>query len=145
MIRLARWKVIVCVLAYVRFGVERRRFDLYLFAGFFVTAMTTLAFSIAPALDGNPVAASETGRSNAAAARGLLPGGTGGMLVLDVSRSIKPESNRTITGVLQTLIQAKSRIGLVAFQRLLEIVQCFRFFQMRLRRRQVVDHFVEGH
>jgi signal transduction histidine kinase len=51
--------VIVCVLAYVRFGVERRRFDLYLFAGFFVTAATTLAFSIAPALDGNPVGRAE--------------------------------------------------------------------------------------
>ena len=30
--------VIVSVLAYVRFSVERRRFDLCLFAGFFVTA-----------------------------------------------------------------------------------------------------------
>ena len=77
----------------------------------------TLALRVlfAAALIGLAVAASETGRSNAAAARGLLSGGTGGMLVLDVSRSIKPESNRTITGVLQTLIQAKSRIGLVAF------------------------------
>ncbi|TML13078.1 MAG: VWA domain-containing protein [Actinobacteria bacterium] len=77
----------------------------------------TLALRVlfAAALIGLAVAASETGRSNAAAARGLLPGGTGGMLVLDVSRSIKPESNRTITGVLQSLIQAKSRIGLVAF------------------------------
>ena len=30
--------VIVCVLAYVRFGVDRRRFDLYLLCGFFVIA-----------------------------------------------------------------------------------------------------------
>ena len=59
--------------------------------------------------------ASETGRSNAAAARGLLPGGGTGMLVLDVSRSIKPEANRTITGVLQQLIRSQSRLGLVAF------------------------------
>lgn len=51
--------VIVCVLAYVRFGVERKRFDLYLCAGFFVTAATTLAFFIAPALDGNPVGRAE--------------------------------------------------------------------------------------
>lgn len=51
--------VVVCVLAYVRFGVERRRFDLYLCAGFFVTAATTLAFSIAPALDGSPVGRAE--------------------------------------------------------------------------------------
>ena len=61
--------MIVCVLAFVRFGVERRRFDLYLFAGFFVTAVTTLAFSIAPALDGTPV-----GRAEAWA-------GTGGRLI----------------------------------------------------------------
>jgi hypothetical protein len=59
--------------------------------------------------------ASETGRSNAAAARGLLPGGGTGMLVLDVSRSIKPEANRTITNVLQQLIRSHSRLGLVAF------------------------------
>ncbi len=59
--------------------------------------------------------ASETGRSNAAAARGLLPGGGTGMLVLDVSRSIKPEANRTITSVLQQLIRSHSRLGLVAF------------------------------
>ena len=59
--------------------------------------------------------ASETGRSNAAAARGLLPGGGTGMLVLDVSRSIKPEANRTITSVLQQLIRSHSRLGLIAF------------------------------
>jgi hypothetical protein len=61
------------------------------------------------------VAAVDTGRSDASAARGLLPGGIGGMLVLDVSRSIKPEANRTITNVLQQLIDSHSRIGLVAF------------------------------
>jgi hypothetical protein len=66
-------------------------------------------------LIGLVVAATETGRSDAAAARGLLPGGIGGMLVLDVSRSIKPEANRTITGVLQQLIDAHARIGFVAF------------------------------
>ena len=65
----------------------------------------------AAVLIGLVVAASETGRSNAAAGRGLLPGGSGGVLVLDVSRSIKPESNRTITAVLQSLIQARTRIG----------------------------------
>jgi hypothetical protein len=37
------------------------------------------------------------------------------MLVLDVSRSIKPEANRTITNVLQQLIRSQSRLGLVAF------------------------------
>jgi hypothetical protein len=61
------------------------------------------------------VAATETGRSKAAADRGLVPGGVGGMLVLDVSRSIKPEANRTITNVLQQLIDSHTRIGLVAF------------------------------
>jgi hypothetical protein len=67
------------------------------------------------ALIGLAVAATETGRSSAAATRGLLSGKSGGVLVLDVSRSIKPESNRTITAVLQRLIQAHTRIGLVAF------------------------------
>ena len=61
------------------------------------------------------LAATETGRSDSAAARGLLPRGVGGMLVLDVSRSIKPESNRTIQNVLKQLIDARARIGLVAF------------------------------
>jgi hypothetical protein len=61
------------------------------------------------------VAATETERNRTAAARGLLSAGQGGMLVLDVSRSIKPEANRTITNVLQQLIRARARIGLVAF------------------------------
>jgi hypothetical protein len=74
-----------------------------------------LRIVLGAALIGLVVAASETGRSDAAAARGLLPGGIGGMLVLDVSRSIKPEANRTITGVLQQLIDSHTRIGLVAF------------------------------
>jgi hypothetical protein len=74
-----------------------------------------LRILIGVALIGLAVAATETGRSNAAAGRGLLSGKSGGVLVLDVSRSIKPESNRTITTVLQQLIQAHTRIGLVAF------------------------------
>ena len=61
------------------------------------------------------VAAVVTGRSKAAADRGLVPGGVGGMLALDVSRSIKPEANQTITQVLQQLIDSHTRIGLVAF------------------------------
>jgi hypothetical protein len=61
------------------------------------------------------VAAILTGRSKAAADRGLVPGGVGGMLALDVSRSIKPEANQTITQVLQQLIDSHTRIGLVAF------------------------------
>jgi signal transduction histidine kinase len=51
--------VIVCVLAYVRFTVERRAFDLYLLAGFFVTAAATLAFAIVPMLAGDAVGRSE--------------------------------------------------------------------------------------
>jgi hypothetical protein len=74
-----------------------------------------LRIALGAVLIGLVVAATETGRSDAAAARGLLPGGIGGMLVLDVSRSIKPEANRTITSVLQQLIDAHARIGLVAF------------------------------
>jgi von Willebrand factor type A domain len=66
-------------------------------------------------LIGLVVAAVETGRTKAAADRSLVPGGVGGMLVLDVSRSIKPEANRTVTNVLQQLIDSHTRIGLVAF------------------------------
>jgi signal transduction histidine kinase len=51
--------VIVCVLAYVRFALDRRTFDLYLLCGFFVTAVATLVFAIVPALDGGPVGRSE--------------------------------------------------------------------------------------
>jgi von Willebrand factor type A domain len=61
------------------------------------------------------VAAVDTGKSKAAADRGLVPGRVGGMLVLDVSRSIKPASNQTITNVLEQLIASHTRIGLVAF------------------------------
>jgi len=70
---------------------------------------------LAAILIGLVVAATETGRSRAAAGRGLVPGGVGGILVLDVSRSIKPDANRTITNVLQQLIDSHTRIGLVAF------------------------------
>ena len=77
------------------------------------TLLLRIAFAVV--LVGLVVAAIQTGRSRAAAERGLLPGDTGGMLVLDVSRSIKPEANRTITNVLQQLIDAHTRIGLVAF------------------------------
>jgi hypothetical protein len=70
---------------------------------------------LALVLIGFVVAASQTERGNAAAARGLVSGAAGGMLVLDVSRSIKPQANETITNVLQQLIAARARIGLVAF------------------------------
>ena len=45
--------MIVCVLAYVRFSLERRWFDLLLLGGFSVTAAGTLAFSVGPALGGS--------------------------------------------------------------------------------------------
>jgi hypothetical protein len=77
------------------------------------TLILRVAFAVA--LVGLVVAAVDTGRSKAAANRGLVPGGTGGMLVLDVSRSIRPDANHTITRVLQQLIDAHTRIGLVAF------------------------------
>ncbi|MFL5944441.1 MAG: vWA domain-containing protein [Gaiellaceae bacterium] len=70
---------------------------------------------LAVVLVGLVVAAVDTGRSRAEAGRGLVPGGVGGMVVLDVSRSIKPDANRTITMVLQQLIESNARIGLVAF------------------------------
>jgi signal transduction histidine kinase len=74
--------LIVAVLAYVRFSVERRRFDLYLLAGFFVTAATTLAFTVAPALDDSPVGQAETwagigGRLIAALLLALAPWASG--------------------------------------------------------------------
>lgn len=77
------------------------------------TVILRVAFAVV--LVGLVVAAVDTGRSRAAANRGLVPGGTGGMLVLDVSRSIRPDANHTITNVLQGLIDAHTRIGLVAF------------------------------
>jgi signal transduction histidine kinase len=52
--------VIVSVLAYVRFSLERRWFDLFLVGGFFVTAAGTLAFAVAPALDGSTLRPIET-------------------------------------------------------------------------------------
>jgi hypothetical protein len=61
------------------------------------------------------VAASGTGRSDADAARGLIAKGGSGMLILDVSRSIKPDANRAIVDVLERLIASRSRIGVVAF------------------------------
>jgi hypothetical protein len=70
---------------------------------------------LAALLLGLVVAASGTGRSDAEAARGLIPKGGSGMLVLDVSRSIKPEANKTIVAVLQRLIASRTRIGVVAF------------------------------
>src|SRR5919198_1030121 len=48
---------------------------------------------LALVLIGFVVAASQTERGNAAAARGLLSGAAGGMPVLHVSRSIKAEGN----------------------------------------------------
>jgi von Willebrand factor type A domain len=77
------------------------------------TVILRVAFAVV--LVGLVVAAVDTGRSKAAANRGLVPGGTGGMLVLDVSRSIRPDANHTITNALQQLIDAHTRIGLVAF------------------------------
>jgi signal transduction histidine kinase len=46
---------IIAVLAGVRYSVEGRRLDLLLCTGFLVTAVSTLAFSIVPALNGHPV------------------------------------------------------------------------------------------
>jgi signal transduction histidine kinase len=46
---------IVAVLAGIRFAVEGRRLDLLLSSGFFVAGMSTLAFSVAPVLGGQPV------------------------------------------------------------------------------------------
>ncbi|HEY6069694.1 MAG TPA: vWA domain-containing protein [Gaiellaceae bacterium] len=71
--------------------------------------------ALAVVLVGLLVLASTTGRGNAAATHGLLPGGGSGMLVLDVSRSIKPEADQTIVNVLERLIRSQTRIGLIAF------------------------------
>ena len=47
--------VMVSVLTYVRFSLERRWFELVLVCGFFVVAAGTFAFTVAPALDGTPL------------------------------------------------------------------------------------------
>jgi hypothetical protein len=74
-----------------------------------------LRIGLAAALLALVLVASGTGRSDADAARGLIAKGGSGMLILDVSRSIKPEANRTIVDVLERLIASRSRIGVVAF------------------------------
>jgi len=74
-----------------------------------------LRIFLAAALLALVFAASGTGRSDADAARGLIAKGGSGMLILDVSRSIKPEANRAIVDVLERLIASRSRIGVVAF------------------------------
>jgi VWA domain-containing protein len=74
-----------------------------------------LRIVLAAALLALVLGASGTGRSDVDAARGLIPKGGSGMLILDVSRSIKPEANRVIAEVLQRLIASRSRIGVVAF------------------------------
>jgi hypothetical protein len=76
---------------------------------------TALRLLLAALLVTLAVGAVRAARSEAASARGLLPTDRSGMLVLDVSRSIKPETNRMIVGVLDQLIRARTRIGLVAF------------------------------
>jgi hypothetical protein len=73
-----------------------------------------LRVALALLLVGLVVSASATGRTNAAAAHGLLPTG-GGMLVLDVSRSIRPDADQTIVNVLEHLIRSRTRVGLVVF------------------------------
>src|SRR5215207_4844468 len=50
---------IVAVLAGLRFSVERRRFDLLLASGFAIASLSTLAFSIGPALGGDAVGPAE--------------------------------------------------------------------------------------
>jgi hypothetical protein len=61
------------------------------------------------------VAAGATGRTDSDAARGLVPEGGSGMLILDVSRSIKPDADQIIVNVLERLLASNTRIGVVAF------------------------------
>src|SRR4051812_49792844 len=61
-------------------------------------------------LIGLVVAAVDTGRSKAAADRGLVPGGIGGVLVLAASRSIKPGADPTLPNGLQPPIAAHTRL-----------------------------------
>ena len=70
---------------------------------------------LAVVLLGLAVGAGETGRTSAPAAGGLLPRGGSVMLILDVSRSIKPAANGTIVNVLKELIRSRGHVGLVAF------------------------------
>ena len=50
---------IIAVLTGVRYAVEGRRLDLLLCTGFLVASVSTLAFAIVPALDGQPIARAE--------------------------------------------------------------------------------------
>ena len=50
---------IIAVLTGVRYAVEGRRLDLLLCTGFLVASVATIAFSIVPALDGEPIARPE--------------------------------------------------------------------------------------
>ncbi len=83
--------VVVSVLAYVRFTVERRRFDLYLLCGFLVTALTTLAFAVAPTLDGGSIGRAETWA------------GIGGRLVAALLIAAAPFTGGRITGRPQAI------------------------------------------
>src|ERR687896_1915233 len=49
----------VAILAGARFAAERRRLDLVLSCGFSVACAATLAFEIAPVLDGDPIGRTE--------------------------------------------------------------------------------------
>jgi signal transduction histidine kinase len=51
--------LLVAVLAAVRFSVEGRRLDLLLASGFFITALSAIAFAIAPELGGDPIQPAE--------------------------------------------------------------------------------------
>lgn len=60
-------------------------------------------------------AASAASRSADAPARELLLGQRSVIVVLDVSKSIKPAANRTIVAVVKDLIDSHVHVGLVAF------------------------------
>jgi signal transduction histidine kinase len=52
--------LVVSVLAYVRFSVEKRRFDLFLASSFAAAAASTLAFTVGPTLGGGTLGLTET-------------------------------------------------------------------------------------
>ena len=64
----------VAILAGARFAAERRRLDLLLASGFCVACASTLAFEIAPVLDGDPIGRREgwAGVAGRVVAAGLI-------------------------------------------------------------------------
>src|SRR5204863_4518058 len=92
---------IVAVLAGIRFSVDGRRLDLLLCGGFAASALTTLAFSIAPVLGGGPVHRTE------------FWAGIGGRLFAWVLIAAAPFSRRRVSARGRALGELVFGVGIV--------------------------------